>query len=703
MKYSAIFAKALLFSGLAVGLAACDGKEDFSDIGRGDCPIGGNCRIEARGDLLVELSGPVVGGLGYMCSGSVEYIQLEESANRNGELIPAGMAACPTEAKDITFYLGRATDGSNYVELGKAYLPAIGRATLHTGSEREIVRLTWADVIKSPRRVTSEDLGNRLKLLAKLDDGSINDEFTQPPVHFPRCVNDALDIYLTKHGETSPELVKALADAVELGELTSWDTFFSELEAGNVVDTTTGENICEEFGNPSNALTEEHLKNALRFAMNATRAGTLLLSYQDESLLAHLVSEKVELAPNPKKLGQVSGNVLVFPDGSVRGFPTTTLFERDEERDEEGTIRRDLLGIGNGEIGSNATNILNDDLSLTLGLDGLGIKAPKFLSNPPDNEKNHWKYLDTEAEGTAITITGTFLGSAIFDGVVWEPEGVKKHDGQEVYPHLPEAEQVKDGEKGRFSGDFLNVAVNDLLVNPNQDKAPIRVVRSSYGSTQMHTSVTAKLEDQKFVLQLMRACVDGDDDCLPIPEEDKANYPTEVKYESGLTVGQGGDVPGTGTIVMEDDVYDSHTALVEELLLSIKRDEEHLYIEHDGQRVGYISHTEVFTDEGEKYPQSAIFTMIFDQQALKALTDNRQYLYGVEIQGRLDLRTCEQGENQFYRLSDDSFKAKLTAGWIGNYWALKSLEEVAVATNDALKPKLIYAQGSAYLFPEVCP
>src|SRR5690625_5413897 len=84
--------------------------------------------------------------------------------------------------------------------------------------------------------------------------------------------------------------------------------------------------------------------------MNATRAGSVALSYQDESLLAHLISDEVDLAPNPEKLGQIGGSVLVFPDGSVRGFPTATLFEREDISEDltlsnKGEILRDLLQV----------------------------------------------------------------------------------------------------------------------------------------------------------------------------------------------------------------------------------------------------------------------------------------------------------------------------------------------------------------------
>lgn len=433
--------------------------------------------------------------------------------------------------------------------------------------------------------------------------------------------------------------------------------------------------------------------------MNATRAGALALSYQDESLLAHLVSEKVELAPNPKMLGQISGDVLVFPDGSVRGFPAATLFERDEDRAQEGEILRDILHVDQDP--SNSNKALSDQLELRLTLKGLQVDPPKFLQEKDDDAS--WVYLPvSDLPPTNIDVTGTFLGSAVFDGVVWEPEEVKLHDGQLVYPQLPDAQQVQDGEKGRFGGDFLGKLVEDLLVNDGQTKAPIRAVRVSYGSTQMHRSVVNELMGKEFALQLMRACTDDDDvnHCESITEKDAENYPTEMQYDSGLSVEQGGDNTNTETIKVP--VYESHTSLMDELSLTLVERDGHLYITHNGNDVGYISHTEVYTEEGSTYPESAIFTMIFDQHELLA-NDDDKYLYGMEIQGRLDLRSCETDQNQFYRLSDDSFKAGLTAGWIGNYWALKSLEGVATATNKALVPKLIYAQGSARLSPVTCP
>jgi len=708
MKHSVNIAKLLLLGGMALGLAACDGKEDFTGLGADACPIGANCRVEARGSLLVELSGPIVGGLGYKCGSSLEYIKLEETKTRNDQVIPSGMAACPTDAKDITFYIGRATDQAHHVELGKAYLPAIGRAKLHAGSDREIVRLTWADVIESPRRVEASKLDGHLALLALLDSGEGGEEYTHQPVLYDQCINDALDRYLA---ESETVTATDLLNEIESGGFDKWEAFLDELES---IKDDNDQPICGpgEYAAPnSNSLEIEDLKSALIFAMNATRAGSVALSYQDESLLAHLISDEVDLAPNPEKLGQIGGSVLVFPDGSVRGFPTATLFEREDISEDltlsnKGEIRRDLLQV----VQSDSDTSLSGDLSLKLALKGLEIEPPKFLAEN-DDENNQWTHLPPES--TNITITGKFLGSAIFDGVVWEPKEVKQNDIQFVFPQLPEKEHpTKDSlELGRFSGDsFLGLSngVSDLLVN-NFDEAPIRVVRESYGSTQMHTAVIGKLKDRKFSLRLMRACTDDEETgCENITDKDEENYPTTVEYEDGLEIGQGGTTPGMGQVEVE--VYQNHKALLEDdLTLLLEEKNDHLYITtvfEEGSApttIGYISHTELYTDEGLQYPESAIFTMIFDDISLLE-EEETKYLYGLEIQGRLDLRDqCSTSENRFYRLSDTSFKGKQTAAWIGNYWALKDLEDVGSATDAALKPKLIHAQGSAYLMFDNCP
>src|SRR5699024_7543435 len=169
-------------------------------------------------------------------------------------------------------------------------------------------------------------------------------------------------------------------------------------------------------------------------------------------------------------------------DGSVRGFPTATLFERDNPSEElalsnEGEIRRDLLQVVQPDANSSAS--LDDQLSLTLALKGLEIDAPKFLK-VENEESGGWTYLAPGS--TDITVTGKFLGSAIFDGVVWEPKEVNKNDLQLVFPQLPESEQPNKDSKefGRFSDSssnegFLGYSVSDLLANDGQDKAPIRV------------------------------------------------------------------------------------------------------------------------------------------------------------------------------------------------------------------------------------
>ncbi len=159
---------------------------------------------------------------------------------------------------------------------------------------------------------------------------------------------------------------------------------------------------------------------------------------------------------------------------------------------------------------------------------------------------------------------------------------------------------------------------------------------------------------------------------------------------------------------VEVEVYQNHKELLDsDLALSIREEDGHLYIDtvFDDSglaTIGYISHTELYTDEGQQYPESAIFTMIFDDISL--LEEETKYLYGMEIQGRLDLRDqCSTSENRFYRLSDTSFKGKQTAAWIGDYWALKNLEEATTGVKEELTEKLIYAQGSAYLAFARCP
>lgn len=702
MKHSAKLTKILLLGALAFGLSACDEKEDFSGLGEG-CAIGNNCRVEASGPLLVELSGPVVGGLGYTCGSSTEYIKLEESETKNDYVIPPGMAACPADAKDITFYIGRATDEGNHIELGKAYIPIEGRAELHAGSDREILRITWADVVESPRRVGADKLGNRLAILAAMDNGTAGDLFTQPPVEFPVCANDALDRYLEDEGAAA-----SLKSEVNSGDLTNWSAAIEKLNSVTADDDKNKKAVCEGFNSNSNGQNEDALKDSLAFAMNATRAGTIDLSYQDEALLAHLVDEGVDLAPNPLHLGQVSGSLHVFPDGAVKGFSTATVFIRDNANAQEGDIRRDLLGVS-------TVASLSDELGLNgLELTGLEIKPPKFLEKgPEESDKKSWHY--QEPGNTELTVGGTFFGVAVFDGVVWEPKEVKKNDVEVVYPQIKNEEMPKEGEFGRFEGDYLGYPVSRLLANDGS-KAPIRVVRSSYGSTQMHKKVFEQLEDKNFTLTLMHVCEqDGGDGCSTIEAGDKENYPTTLRYEEGLNPGQGGT--DVGMVEIKDLVFNEHKKMLT-CEAALEDTNGHLYVNlecGDGdnklslERAGYISHTEVYKDEGATLPESAIFTMIFDSEALQNLAKDEnssnanKYLYGVEIQGRLDLRECSISENRFYRLSDDNFRAKQSATWIGNFWALKGLESVASDTDAAIKPALIHAQGSAYLTPSSCP
>src|SRR5699024_12518899 len=123
-----------------------------------------------------------------------------------------------------------------------------------------------------------------------------------------------------------------------------------------------------------------------------------------------------------------------------------------------------------------------------------------------------------------------------------------------------------------------------------------------------HSAVINKLKEREFSLRLMRACTDDEtddgEDCVPIEGTDADNYPTTVEYEDGLDIGQGGTTPGMGQETLVD-VYQSHKELLdEELALKVVQEGEdgHLYIHLDdgsGPLIGYISHTELYTDEGQ--------------------------------------------------------------------------------------------------------
>ncbi len=682
--------KGALLIGLSLGLMACDGKEDFSGLGADDCPIGANCRVEAAGDLLVELSGPVVGGLGYVCGSSLEYIRLEDTETSRGLEVPAGMAACPGNAEEITFYLGRATDGGHHVELGKAYLPAMSRVTLNTGSERELVRLTWADVIDSPRRADVASVENHLALLSRLDAGDVQGDYIHEPVSFAQCFNDALDNAVANEQAD----LSALSSALETGDLSSWEALIQKIEQGAIV-SNAGANVCEDFVNTDSGQSPEDLKASLHFAMNATRAGNIALSYQDQRLLALLVSDEVPLAPNPNRLGQLGGELLVFPNGAVKGFATATLFSGVNIRENEsGFIYRDLLAV---KAGSDLSPI-SDKLELDLSLKGKEISPPKFLADITDG---NWIYEDPEP--TDITLTGKFLSSSVLDGVVWEPREVNKSDVDMMFPGLNSSKHPKGEELGRFTGEFLGASVSQLLQDHSQEAAPVRVIRTSYGSTQLHQAVFDQLAGQTFTFTLMRGCADDDEDgCVSILENDHANYPISQRFETDLSVGQGG--AQVGDAIIEIDVYQFHKPLLE-LELKVQEAEGHLYVyetSNTSRPVGYVSHTQLYSDEGARFPESAIFTIIFDDETLLE-DEDREHLYGIETQGRLDLRSCEGNENRFYRLSDANFKSQQSAGWVGNYWALKALEEARNNSDQALKEALVYAQGSAYMHFQSCP
>ncbi|WP_156500928.1 hypothetical protein, partial [Alcanivorax sp. HI0044] len=204
----------LILAALSMGLAGCNGGEDFSDATIPGCPAGAGCQPNTRGEVLVELVGPRVHNLGYSCTGSnVVYFtnqDEEQSVSSTGAqvTIPAFNALCPAGTSGVEFLVGDALFEGHYISLGELVFPADALAESYT--------VTVSDLVISPRReaaTVSAQVRNVAAFIQGLDTDSANEAF----VNIPNEAHDVAEALVEQAvGDSNVSTDTALQETFEL-------------------------------------------------------------------------------------------------------------------------------------------------------------------------------------------------------------------------------------------------------------------------------------------------------------------------------------------------------------------------------------------------------------------------------------------------------------------------------------------------------
>lgn len=473
----------------ALALAGCNGGEDFSDATVPGCPLGANCDLNPRGEVLVELQGPRVANLGYSCGNSTGYTRAEEVTLGN-VVVPPFHALCPANSGSIEFYIGSGLFEGNNVSLGRYLLPQ----QLRKGTYQvTLADLSLANTITSPRRVAlkadsmdaTSSVLNRSALLHALNGmGNDPDQAIIIPGN-PAEKADAGDpnTILDAQPNLAPDSGFAGTDYEAFKA--AWQGFIDRVNTESPTDgfdtDTTNYQARLELGN------------------NRSRAGLYTFGIAGECIII----EGCDFGGDAGSTVSFTFNALILPDG-------------------------DILGGGRGVRASND----QDQISDYLGFDSnAGLSDLLELQNQQDEslvvDLLSRDIGDAPAENTQGKISGRFLGSSLYAGVEIDGRSDFKLD-------FPSSETTLDpNDKGEIKGKLLNEALDP------ESPLPFRATKTGFVQALPDSTIVSDLAGT-YTIRLMRACVDeGDDDANcsdivdPTPDtpdvnEEIGNFPQNI-------------------------------------------------------------------------------------------------------------------------------------------------------------------------------
>ncbi|WP_290538506.1 hypothetical protein [Alcanivorax sp.] len=590
----------------ALALAGCNGGEDFSDATVPGCPLGANCDLNPRGEVLVELQGPRVANLGYSCGNSTGYTRAEEVTLGN-VVVPPFHALCPANSGSIEFYIGSGLFEGNNASLGRYLLPQ----QLRKGTYQvTLADLSLANTITSPRRVAlkadsmdaTSSVLNRSALLHALNEmGNDPDQAIIIPGN-PAEKADAGDpnTILDAQPDLAPDSGFAGTDYEAFKA--AWQGF---------IDRVNTESPTDGFDTDTT-----NYQTRLELGNDRSRAGLYAFEIAGECIIL----EGCEFGGEAGSTVSFTLNALVLPDGGILGGGTGVRASNDQNQildylgfDSNAGLS-DLLELQNQQDESLAVDLLSRDIG------------------------------DAPADNTQGKISGRFLGSSLYAGV--EIDG--RSDFKLDFPGSATALDPND--KGEINGKLLNEALDP------ESPLPFRATKTGFVQALPDSAIVSDLAGT-YTIRLMRACVDddlGNDDANCSDIVDPTPDTPDVNEEISDSGGNYPQIIGGEIITRERFRLDENSV-----------DEFCLVISSEGQvstgvagacdttyTVGFVTRT--FSD-----PKSANVSLRL-APGLDVAADIPHF--NATIEGRIDL--AAGGCAPMYRLSDENFEIGLRARWV---------------------------------------
>ncbi|KZY34761.1 hypothetical protein A3754_04490 [Alcanivorax sp. HI0083] len=621
-----------------MGLAGCNGGEDFSDATIPGCPAGAGCQPNTRGEVLVELVGPRVHNLGYSCTGSnVVYFtnqDEEQSVSSTGAqvTIPAFNALCPAGTSGVEFLVGDALFEGHYISLGELVFPADALAESYT--------VTVSDLVISPRReaaTVSAQVRNVAAFIQGLDTDSANEAF----VNIPNEAHDVAEALVEQAvGDSNVSTDTALQETFELEDYNDFLAAWGNGAEGNGYFAEVNDAVAGGVAqlNPSSAIPLANVLEADRYSF----AG----NYRFDTCRSQISLLFCDQLPD-----SIVGIDLRFPDG--------TIVDGQEVTAEPPLILPNgrVLGLGKAV----KTQGEGEDLETLTTLVAFSQNATVDETLQLDGE-----VLSVEAGADVqISFKGRFLNKRIYSAFLPDrAEDDTKNDIQRDYPSL--SPDLQEAEKGEATGRLLGGDDVELPLTSEVLTVPQVVPDQAY--------INDLSAAGPFTVRLMRACLQEDIDeagstCRPIDNEEfeigdsaSENYPTEILVpveEEMPRVASDVDNTTEFCVAVVSDAGNPDNGLVTAGPLG----------NCDQWDVGFVSRT---LEDPDNSNRSANLTLLLAPGAENSGAAN----FGVTILGRVDMNdACYP----LYRTGgpNDStgFDNKVRAAWVDDFYPVIQSKE----------------------------
>lgn len=539
-RYSLI-RRGLAIVGLAVVLAGCNGKEDFSDAVVSGDPLGSGAGGGANFNALDACAPRVIGALvdagtvknvRYQCDGFFGYTG-ETGLSREVE---QNFFVCPLGATSVTFLLG---GRENNVSLGTAYFRRATSKNLNSGCDYDetiesyaigqydadgIYLFSPSDLVEGPARIDATSEGNEDSNKARNISALLQGLDTAPGDETISIDVAAHDVFVTG-GYVFPD--ESIFDSTyEVFAPVAQNYLDRVAQDGAVgsLPTDSGINLAISRGNNVTAagLYRFELETPVHWLLNVSNPDF----FADEVVVSDSIRLNISAAAiNPDTL-EVDP---VLPLAIDEFWPVVMATRRG------GLLMGGPLDVidvngSNSEFISYCTDGVPDYASLS--------NADSFFS--PTLAFSDFVMSHTDAPSSSLTLSGRVIGGYTFNGL--SQDDTSETDYTNVYRSLPEEAHVFDPvtDKTTLSGTFCGRAISAQPV--------LSVIKSGAVTPYLDTEVMSALAatPMRYTLQYKaRALADDDEpdtttlESVPVTIHEDGSIFTDLYGGSGSPGGDG--------------------------------------------------------------------------------------------------------------------------------------------------------------------